>query len=105
MAALGEPGGPLRCAAGLPWLPMPQVYGAAVYGLQRAVEEAVEMEGPVLVQLRHQDVSQAVTPDVIVQPGVKLPRHRCHVVAVYLGPVQRQSHEVSEVVRQGEVPN
>lgn len=76
---------------------------AAVHGGHSIVEEAVEVDGPVLVALGHQDIGQAMPPDLVVQPGIELAGDGGHIVAVHPGGVQGEGNEPAEGVCQGQI--
>ena len=63
------------------------------------------MDSPVLVPLRHQDVSQALPPDLVVQPVVEVPCDLPDIVAVHPGRVEGEGDEPPEGGAQGNVPH
>ena len=93
----------LRTARALRALRARQLHGAAVQKRQRLVDEAVKMDGPVLVPFRHKDVGQTVAADTVVRPTVDDLRQCLHVVPVDLRRIQRQRHEIPERRRQADV--
>lgn len=68
-----------------------------------AVDEAMEVNGPVLVKLRHKDVTEALPPDLIVQPGVEALHDRAIIVAVDLTRVEGERDKEVEVVAHDQV--
>ena len=94
-----EPFGSLRGAAGLPRLPGPRhVKRAGVNDAEGVVEEAVEVDGSVLVPFRHKDVRQPIPAHMVVKPTIERLGDLPHVVPVYLRLVERQRHEVRKSV-------
>lgn len=93
----------LRTARALRALRARQLHSAAVRKRQRLVDEAVKMDGPVLMPFRHKDVGQTVAPDTVVRPTVDHLRQCFHVVPVDFRRVERQRHEIPERRRQADI--
>lgn len=69
----------------------------------RAVDKAVEVNRAVLVKLRHQDIAEALPPDLIVQPGVETLHDRAVIVPVDLPRVEGEGYEQVEVVAHDQI--
>lgn len=77
----------------------------AGHRLQSPIEEAVEVDCPVLVMLRHKDVCQPPPANVVVQPVVQVPHHLRRVVSVDTLRRKGQRHEPCPVVTQAQIPH
>lgn len=66
--------------------------------------KAVEMICTVPVQLRHQYVGQAVTPNQVVQNAVHPLHDESRVIPIHLLLVQCEGNEMAEAIRHGKPP-
>ena len=106
MAAFGEPRGPLPGAAGPSRSPALRAdNGTGINDLQSIVEEAVEMNGSVLVAFSHKDVFEPLPPHGVVKPSVELARDLSLIIAVNFSGVKGEGNEVTEIVGKSEITN
>ena len=103
LPALGEPLRRLRCAPGLARLASRAGDRAGIHQRQSVIEEAVQVNGSVLMPFRHKEITQPLAPHAIVRPPVQNPSQRLHVVPVDLRRVQRQRHEPTEIITKRKV--